>query len=335
MSTKRKAKLFRSNYDSIQSSENWDDLLSMYTFNKRAEGVSEGSIRNRENAVKLFQTFLQQYGLDLKPHEVTQNHVRQFIHYLRHEHVKFENNHCVKSEFKTVGLSDSTIRTHIKLLRAMFNHFIDEQILTKNPFNKVKLVSEPIDTVDAPTTEEVQKILRVPDQRTFAGFRNYVLLNLLVDSGVRISEAINLKQHDIDFKTQIIEVRAENSKNKKARYVPISRKTTRLLKELIAEVKEFGTPFIFVTVYGNQIDRGRFRNQVKEYAKKAGITRTISVHMFRHYFIKEFLLNGGSIMSVQKIVGHSSLAMLRRYTQLNTDDIRNQHSQFSPLNKIR
>ncbi|MEC2351582.1 site-specific integrase [Bacillus toyonensis] len=86
---------------------------------------------------------------------------------------------------------------------------------------------------------------------------------LLADRGMRISEALTLKQEHIDFKTTVIDLKGTNTKNRKTRYVPISQKTSKLLRELLVEIEEFDTLHIFATVYGNTIDPVRFRQRLK------------------------------------------------------------------------
>lgn len=86
---------------------------------------------------------------------------------------------------------------------------------------------------------------------------------LLADTGMRISEALNLRQEDIDFKTNVIELKGTNTKKRKTRYVPISQKTSKLLRELLVEIEEFDTLHIFAAVYENTIDSARFRQRLK------------------------------------------------------------------------
>lgn len=333
----RKAKLHRSTY-----SENTDcaafslnELLEIYLHAKQAEGVSKGTVDNKKAAVQIFNTFLNVKGLNVKPSDITTDLCREFISYMRCEHVKHEHNNCKKAEYKTAGLSEATINTHLRHLRAMFNFLLEEQYVSSNPFNKVKQVKEPVDVVDALTTDEINKLLRIPDKRSFSGFRDMVLMALLLDTGLRITEALSLTVNEIDFKTNTLLITGKVAKNNKSRYVPFSNKTGKLLRELIAEVQELDTPFIFVTVYGNQLDKDVFRNRVKQYAEQAGIKRNITVHMFRHTFAKYYLLNNGDILTLQKILGHSSLAMVRRYIQLDTSDITNSHAKYSPINTLK
>jgi integrase/recombinase XerD len=146
---------------------------------------------------------------------------------------------------------------------------------------------------------------------------------------------VNLKQKQIDFNSNLIHLKSEETKNKKLRYVPFSQKTNRLLRELIAETEEFNVDYIFTTVYGNIIEQARFRQRLKQYGEQAGIRdKRVSPHTIRHTFAKYYLLNDGDVMTLQKILGHSSLEMVRRYVQMTDSDILKQHGKFSPVNKL-
>jgi len=338
-SVRRKPKLYRTNYnhDNGKSIYSWEDLFGLYINAKEAQGLAKGTIQNNREYQKLLMTYLTHRGLtDLKPHEFKVEHVRDFIAYLRNEHVKYKKNHCVKQANKTVGVTINYVNTVLKSLRPTFSFFVEEGYIDENPFRKVPLLKEERDTVEALTMQQVSRLLKAPDKRTYAGFRDYVLLTLLVDTGMRIGEALNLRFDHINFKSNVIEIPSNIAKNRKTRHVPISNKTSRLLRELRAEVEELHTPYVFVSCYGNQLDDGRIRSRLRDYGELAGLKGVkLTPHVLRHTFAKYYLLNNGDIMTLQKILGHSTLDMVRRYVQMTERDMKHQHSKFSPLNLIQ
>ncbi|WP_257140727.1 tyrosine-type recombinase/integrase [Bacillus wiedmannii] len=108
-----------------------------------------------------------------------------------------------------------------------------------------------------------------------------------------------------------------------------------MLRELITEIGEFDTPSIFATVYGNTIDPVRFRQRLKMYGDKLKIKGVrVSPHTFRHTFAKYYLLNNGDVMTLQKILGHSSFEMVRKYINMTSKDIVAQHNKHSPINNL-
>jgi len=118
----RKAKLNRTVHNKEQG-YSFDALLNIYIYAKRVENVSEHTIDNKKSAVKLLTEYIKRKGLDVKPETLTAEHCRQFNHYLRFEHVKHANNRYKKDKFKTVGLVEQTVNTHLRHLKAFYNFF--------------------------------------------------------------------------------------------------------------------------------------------------------------------------------------------------------------------
>jgi len=331
-----KAKLGRTSIEFKQvETYAFQELFNIYIFAKEAEGLARRTLENKKVYFLVFHRYLEEHHEDITPNTLDTNTIREFLYYLKNDHIKHKNNHCVKEEYKSVGASVSYINTILKHIRAFYNFLVEEEYVQANPFRKIKSLKEAQDNIEALSVEQLKTLLKQPNQRTYAGFRDYVLMMLLADTGMRISEALNLQQEDIDFKTNVLELKGTNTKSRKARYVPISQKTSRLLRELLVEIEEFDTLYIFASVYGNTIDPARFRQRLKMYGDNAGIKGVrISPHTFRHTFAKYYLLNNGDVMTLQKILGHSSIEMVRKYVNMTSKDIVAQHSKHSPINNI-
>ncbi|OZV95437.1 hypothetical protein CAY57_11300 [Heyndrickxia coagulans] len=105
---------------------------------------------------------------------------------------------------------------------------------------------------------------------------------LLIDGMMRISEAINLRKSDFDYKGQTVTIRASVAKNRKTRTIPLEHRTCRLIKELIAENEtDFESEYVFLANYGEQITRDHFRKRLGKFAEQAGIKRNNAFH-FNH-----------------------------------------------------
>ena len=330
---KRPAKRYRTKYDSISKrvSFSFSNLCDIYLTAKQAEGLADNTMQSKRRVIQLF---LKHNG-NSKPEEFTTEDARNYVNYLRYEHVKHANNSYVRDQYKTAGMSIGGVNTHLSVLRAMFRFLYEEKYIENNPFERVKMLKEPTDKIEALTLQQARRLIKEPDRRTYSGFRDAVLYTLMLDCGLRLGEAIQLKIDDIDFTSNTIYIPASNAKGKKGRFVPFSQKTSRLLRELRVEVEDFATPYMFTTIYGNPLEPSRVRTQMKRYADLAGITGVrVSPHILRHTFAKYYLLNGGDLMTLQKILGHSSLDMVRRYVQMTGTDINAQHGKFSPIKGI-
>ncbi|KYG35309.1 tyrosine-type recombinase/integrase [Alkalihalobacillus trypoxylicola] len=116
--------------------------------------------------------------------------------------------------------------------------------------------------------------------------------------------------------------------------IPIQKRTVDLIKELIKHNSDFYTDHIFVTDYGKPLEPAHFRKQLKLYAKKAGITKSVYPHLFRHTAATMFLKNGGDMRHLQMILGHQDLRMIQRYTHLTTKGIAKNVEQYTPINRL-
>lgn len=93
--------------------------------------------------------------------------------------------------------------------------------------------------------------------------------------------------------------------------------------------------YVFLNWHGEQMTEDAFRRNLKRYVTKAGITKSFSCHDFRRQFCTEFLANGGSVFSLQSIVGHSQLSTTQKYVRFDEQMIKNQHELYSLVVKMR
>jgi integrase/recombinase XerD len=120
--------------------------------------------------------------------------------------------------------------------------------------------------------------------------------------------------------------------------MPISHLSVKLLHQLITENKKsFASSRMFLSCYGEPLGQNQFNKRLKYYGEKAGIGKEIrcTAHTFRHYMAKTYILNGGDPFTLQRILGHYDLRMTRRYIQMNSSDLVNQHSEFSPVKNLK
>lgn len=101
------------------------------------------------------------------------------------------------------------------------------------------------------------------------------------------------------------------------------------------ETEDFVDEYLFLTYDGHQINDSTIRISLRDYGRKARITnKRVSPHTFRHTGALFYIMNGGDPFSLQKILGHSHMNMVRKYIQMADTDVRRQHNMFSPLNSI-
>lgn len=185
------------------------------------------------------------------------------------------------------------------------------------------------------TVNELQRLLDVPNKRSCSDFQDHVIINLLIDTFLRISEALSFIIDDIGFFVKVITIRATISKSRKARIIPIKNTTANLLKDLIKENEDFETDHVFVTNYGVQLDRNHFRKRLKKHEEAARIRKNVHPHLLLHTGATMFLEAGGDISHLlMLLLDHADLCMVMRYSHLSKQVLISQHDKFLPLNAV-
>ncbi len=165
--------------------------------------------------------------------------------------------------------------------------------------------------------------------RTFYQRRLHLLILILLDSGCRISEAIHLKVSDCNFDSLLLTL---NGKGRKQRMVPFSFELRRHLFRYTREFCPDPSMMVLATHHARRLDRHVMARDVKLLCKRVGFNPPVrTLHAFRHTFAINYLRRGGSVFHLQKVLGHSSLEMTRRYANLMTEDLQAIHQKVSLL----
>ena len=175
---------------------------------------------------------------------------------------------------------------------------------------------------------KVKKFINAIDKTTFAGFRDYVMCLLILDTGMRPSEVVQLRKEDICGGQ--IRLRSEITKTRIARTVPLSDFVLKEIKKLHSyELKSWDNPYVFCTSDGCPINTLSFRYNLHKVALKTGISLT--PYDFRHIFATTYIRNGGDVFTLQRILGHSKPNMTMVYVNLNANDLSVAHKRMNVL----
>lgn len=164
----------------------------------------------------------------------------------------------------------------------MFRFLLEDDMIDSDPFATLKPVEDVGREIEVLTVDVLKRLLDAPDKRKYSDFRDYVVLNLLIDGMFRIDEALTLRKQDVNIQAGQVILRKEIVKTRKGRTVPITKRTAKLIQELITETEEFDSDYVFLSNYGDRLTPNHFRHQLKKYAKRAGITKRIHPHLLRH-----------------------------------------------------
>lgn len=310
-------------------------LFDKFYTSKVAEGRTDKTLNSYCENFNFFLEYLNYKGIEPYSKFMTPEIMRNYIVYMFKEKIRFDGHTYKDDKEKTVGLSPVTVNTRLKTLRTLFKFLCEENLMESNPLQSVKKVVEDDNAITVLTVDELQRLLNTPNQRRYSDFRDYVLMNVLLDSFLRINEALSLKVSDIDAETGVLTIRSETSKSRRTRIIPIQKSTLKLLQELVSENDDFETDYIFLANYGEPMEANHFRKRLKQFVSKAGIEKRVHPHLFRHTGATLFLEAGGDIRHLQMILGHKDLRMVLRYTHLSNQALKKQHEQYSPLHLIK
>ncbi|MED4016974.1 tyrosine-type recombinase/integrase [Sutcliffiella cohnii] len=330
----RKGKTVKSLRTEVKNFQSITTCFERFIEMKIAEGRAKNTIQKYRDNHTYFMEFLNLKKIEPDIKYITKEVIRAYIVFMLNDKVRFEGHRYKKDEEKTKGLSPSTVNTRIKTLRPFTKFLVLEGYLKSDPMKEIKDVKESEEKIDILTVDELRSLLNAPNQRHYDDFRDYCLITLLIDGYLRINEALTLRRTDLDLTSNVITIRGSNAKNRKARYVPIQKKTSSLLKELMKETEEFDSEYIFLSNYGERLAANQFRKQLRNYAKLAGIKKRIHPHLLRHTAATIALENGMDMRHLQMLLGHSDLRQVIRYTHLSNTSLIKQSNEYSALNNL-
>lgn len=303
---------------------------------KRANNLKERTISGYIQNMRYFIDWTNERYGEITINQVTTDMLREYILWCSNDK-EYYAGHPFKSEFNRErrGLSPASVNVRIRVLRTFFSTLYEEEVISKNPVRNVSLMRQDVDTVMPLTEDELKRFMKAPDQSQWAQWRDYIIMTLILDCGIRLGEICSLEKSEVDFVKKQIVLPASKNKNRKSRILPLSTETTRLLKQLTVESSEhFETPYLFTTNYGEQLSIKTVQKSFDKYAEKAKIDRTVSPHVLRHNFASMAAENGMSIFHLQLILGHADISTTRKYVQISEGSLSDEHRRFSPLTRI-
>ena len=227
-------------------------------------------------------------------------------------------------ELGRLELESSSIARKLAALRGYFRFLVKERVLSTNP---AALLRSPKPKRKLPvflTTDEVDRLIAVPDVSTHLGQRDRTILELLYSCGLRISELLSLTRETVDLHEQLLRV---VGKGNKERIVPFGEGARAELDRYLTFARpEFPVrprvTALFLNARGGALSRVSCWKMVGAAARAAAILKTISPHTLRHTFATHLLDNGADIRFVQELLGHAHISTTEIYTHLTRENLR-------------
>ena len=181
---------------------------------------------------------------------------------------------------------------------------------------------------------DLERLLKRPKRRChFGEFRNWTIVNLLVNNGCRAATVRAILVEDVDLERGVIHCR--HTKNRKALNLPLSPDLVEILKEYLKIRRGDPDDPLFPDLSGNMMSANCLRNAIRRYNLDRGVQLT-SIHAFRHTFARMYLVEcGGNALKLQRLLGHSTLDMTKKYVRLYDEDLISDFQKVSPLEAIK
>lgn len=295
---------------------NFDDALNKFLrYLKLEKQYSVHTSANYKRDINQFEKFLnEQYDYLLSDVEkISPAVVREYL-----------------STMIVSGISRRSVARKLSALRSFFKYLFRQGDIQKTPTDNINApkLNKPLPKFL--TIKEIDKLVKAVDTETLIGKRIYALIEVLYSTGMRVSEVVNLKHKQIQWREGIVRV---IGKGNKERLVMLGDSALSMLNSYIKDVgydRKSPVEYIFRNKFGRQLNVKTVQNDVSTLAKIAGINREVTPHVLRHSFATHMLDAGADLRSVQELLGHASLSTTQIYTHVTPERLKKAYDKAHP-----
>lgn len=271
---------------------------------------SVNTIKSYQNDLNKYQKYFKSKTID----NIYEKDIKDYIKYLKNE----------KNELKTISHNISTLRSFYKFL-------LIEKKTNQNPMEWIEIPKTKKSIPKTLSFEEINALLDIKLENNYS-YRNKAMLELMYSSGLRVSELINVKIHDIDNESCVIRIMGKGSKE---RIIPLGDYAIKYVDIYLKEhrnklIKKEYNDYLFLNNHGNKMTRQGFFKIIKNLAKEQKIKTEFSPHTLRHSFATHLLDGGADLRSIQEMLGHSDISTTQIYTHVSKEKIKENYNNFHP-----
>lgn len=295
----------------LDTSYNYNYLKKQFLSFKIAQGLANRTLKEYNKAFNIFEKYYNNNSIDIP--EMVSSLLEMFS--------KWSNS------------APATFNLPYEYLHCFFNWAVEYDYISVNPLKLTGLKKKKnVSKIKNIPTEIINKLLKSLDLKTYTGLRDYCIILLTLDTGIRPCEAFGLLLDDVQLDYQYIVITAENSKTRTKRILPLSFQTCEVIRKLMAIRIETWPEYLFLTVDGKKLSTKTWEDRMELYSNK--VSYKICPYDFRHTFALLYLKNGGDVFSLKVLMGHSSISTTQLYVNFSNDDIKEQHIKKSPVNNF-
>ncbi|MCQ2198829.1 MAG: tyrosine recombinase XerD [Paludibacteraceae bacterium] len=264
----------------------------------------------------------------------------KLLGYFRDEHIKVEEAtlqdfECFVTLLVELGISERSQARILSGVKQFYRFLLLEDVIEIDPTELLEGPRVERHIPEVLSIEEIDALEAQIDESTPLGKRNYAIIETLYSCGLRVSELVDLKISNIYMKDEFVSV---IGKGNKQRLVPISPVAIEKINAWLDEragykIKKGEEDYIFITNRGSRMTRVMVFYVIKDLAEKAGITKSISPHTFRHSFATHLLEGGADLRNIQDMLGHETIITTEIYTHIDVGKLREQIEKYHPHGK--
>lgn len=286
-----------------------EELFKLFVSSQIANGVSEKTAKTYRSHMSCISKHL---DIHLPADQLTNSIVNDAVISMRNS-----------------GLAHNSISSYMRVFSTFSKWCVSEGYIQPISIPKYRDVETVKETY---TEEELSLLLQKPAKNCdFAEFRNWAIVNFLLNCGCRSASVRNIQNCDVNLKDGQVILR--HTKTGKIQCVPLCSRMIQILRDYMSIRGGADDEYLFCDVYGGQLSENGLKLAIRKYNQKRGVNKT-SVHALRHSFAREFITSGGGALQLQHILGHSTLAMTKHYCRLYDSDLMVDYDSISPLSRL-
>lgn len=295
----------------------WDNAIENYkTYLILERSLSANSVEAYIADIQKLAKFCEERFSVSQPADTTYEMLKEFLVYINE-----------------IGITSRTQARSISSIRSFFKFLVFDGVIQANP---TKLLEAPKIGRKLPnilTTEEIDAMLNAVEMYKPEGQRNKAIIETLYSCGLRVSELINVKLSNVNFRLGIIKI---EGKGNKERIIPLSRNARQEIKQYLKVYRDYldieknYEDYLYLNKRGTSLSRVMVFNIIKHLAERAGIKKSVSPHTFRHSFASHLVNGGADLRAVQDMLGHESILTTEIYTHLDDHYLRDTINRFHP-----
>ncbi|WP_026575964.1 tyrosine-type recombinase/integrase [Bacillus sp. UNC438CL73TsuS30] len=285
---------------------NYHEAATEFLKHCRIKGLSSETIKFYQKELKqTVRAFVEIDAPIIDVRKLNTSHIEKFIEYLQ-----------------DLGRAVNTINARLRAGRTFFNFCLRKGYINANPYDDVQQLRKRHEVGATFTKRQLKRLLDAPDTTSFIGLRDLAVMLTLAHTGIRLTELTSLRVQDVSFEGKG-EINVQRAKNRYGRRIPLTARLRTVLRAYIEERGVLDHDSLFINVENHSLSGRSIQDRLRQYGVVTGVGKEVKVspHAFRRTFCRLKVEAGTNIFVLQRLTGHQSLEILRRYVEIYSKDL--------------